>query len=203
MTSASPTLSPGPVSPGPSPFDEIVSRVIYEYNTLHNPRSIRLLSLKRAPKDGLLQCSVIEASLDHPPLYEALSYAWDAQTRDRHILCNGQAVPVTANCRAALKHLCPPALSLKPRLLWIDAVCIDQQSVKERNVQVRLMDEIYRKADQVVVWLGEGNPGSDKAFWFLGKVAGMQDFKANDERIPALVQHCYGEMTLAIDNISI
>ena len=39
------------------------------------------------------------------------------------------------------------------RNLWIDAVCMDQESVEERNHQVQLMGKIYNSADYVVACL--------------------------------------------------
>jgi hypothetical protein len=46
---------------------------------------------------------------------------------------------------------------------WVDSICIDQTSHAERNQQVALMGEIYKRAEQVVVWLGEGNPETELA----------------------------------------
>ena len=43
------------------------------------------------------------------------------------------------------------------RSFWIDAICIDQQSIGEKNKQVRLMGEIYSSAKLVVSWLGSGD----------------------------------------------
>lgn len=41
-----------------------------------------------------------------------------------------------------------------PTLLWIDAICINQQDILERNQQVNLMATIYQRATIVRVWLG-------------------------------------------------
>ena len=41
--------------------------------------------------------------------------------------------------------------------LWIDAICIDQSSLQERNHQVRMIGEVFTKADRVNAWLGYGN----------------------------------------------
>lgn len=37
---------------------------------------------------------------------------------------------------------------------WIDALCIDQFNVEERNLQVLRMTSIYRQAEEVVAWIG-------------------------------------------------
>lgn len=51
-------------------------------------------------------------------------------------------------------------LRLKPgksRYLWIDAICINQDDIAEKNSQVAMMAEIYKKATRVNIWLGESN----------------------------------------------
>jgi hypothetical protein len=39
-------------------------------------------------------------------------------------------------------------------LLWIDALCINQDDVNERTQQVRMMGDVYSSAEQVIIWLG-------------------------------------------------
>ena len=60
----------------------------------------------------------------------------------------------------ALRYLRDPC---RPRIMWIDALCIDQSSVEERNHQVGQMGVIYRKASSVIAWLGEASIDSDIA----------------------------------------
>ena len=64
--------------------------------------------------------------------------------------------PITTNLEAALRYL---SYSDVERVLWIDAICIDQSNVEERNHQVPLMKTIYSNADAVQVWLGEPTDG--------------------------------------------
>jgi Heterokaryon incompatibility protein (HET) len=40
------------------------------------------------------------------------------------------------------------------RLLWIDAICINQEDVDERNHQVQMMFDIYQQAQVVRAWIG-------------------------------------------------
>jgi hypothetical protein len=40
------------------------------------------------------------------------------------------------------------------RVLWVDALCINQEDTRERNHQVKQMGAIYQRAERVVVWLG-------------------------------------------------
>jgi hypothetical protein len=83
--------------------------------------------------------------------YEALSYCWGAPERTCSIICNNEVVKVTRNLFLALQHLRQPD---RPRYLWVDAICINQSDNSERSSQVRMMLEIYKRAFQVVIWLG-------------------------------------------------
>ncbi|KAJ8060060.1 hypothetical protein OCU04_011669 [Sclerotinia nivalis] len=93
-------------------------------------------------------------------LYEALSYAWGGTDNSRSISVNGQNLIVRENLHAALSRLRDPVLE---RIIWIDAICINQEDPKERGHQVQLMAKIYSKACRVIIWLGEAADDSDRA----------------------------------------
>ncbi|EGX95782.1 ankyrin and HET domain protein [Cordyceps militaris CM01] len=38
--------------------------------------------------------------------------------------------------------------------IWIDAICVNQNDVLERNIQVSMMTQIYGQAQSVIIWLG-------------------------------------------------
>jgi hypothetical protein len=109
-------------------------------------------------------CRLIHLSLDDNITYEALSYTWGSPTSKRTIFLDGQKFLVTRNLEIALRHL---RYVKDERYLWIDALCINQESVKERNQQVRKMGEIYKKATKVVVWLGPASEDSNIGMDFL------------------------------------
>ena len=67
------------------------------------------------------------------------------------IYCNGERSAITRNLYSALSDL---RHDNKPRVLWVDAVCINQADIDERNQKIRLMRKIYEKAKVVSVWLG-------------------------------------------------
>ncbi|KAG7288275.1 hypothetical protein NEMBOFW57_007806 [Staphylotrichum longicolle] len=137
----------------------------YEYTALENDgdvRFIRLLPSYFSQDDAPLQIELVTGRLGDPAsnapcshVYEALSYAWEGQTPDRTVLCQGRRLLVTANCEAAMRQL---RRRTRVRLLWIDAICIDQASIQDKSRQVRRMGDIYQQAQRVVVWLGEGSP---------------------------------------------
>ncbi|KAI4185415.1 MAG: hypothetical protein LQ346_005895 [Caloplaca aetnensis] len=137
---------------------------VFQYEALSNPRNIRLLKLLPAStRSDELDCTLDEACLDDHVSYEALSYTWGDATQRFGIRCNGQGLSITSNLSTALRYLRP---SSTPRTLWVDAVCINQNDIGERNQQVALMRDIYTKASQVVAWLGEEHPSDSAAMDF-------------------------------------
>jgi hypothetical protein len=125
--------------------------------------SIRILALEPSRDfNSDIRCRVIESSLNGAlGVYEALSYVWGSQICDLKITCNDRPFYVTTNCLLALRYLRKKA---KIRFLWVDAICIDQSSNAERGHQVELMGEIYKFANNVIIWLGEQQPGTRRAF---------------------------------------
>ncbi|KAK8108432.1 HET-domain-containing protein [Apiospora sp. TS-2023a] len=85
-------------------------------------------------------------------LYEALSYVWGPSETPRVVYVNEACLAVTENLYMALLRLRNHAL---PRVIWADAICINQSNLTERNSQVQLMAEIYSNASRVIVWLEE------------------------------------------------
>ena len=84
--------------------------------------------------------------------YEAVSYVWGSNLKTHEILCSNKSLLVPYNWWKVLKHLRWPK---KIRNLWVDAICIDQDSVSERSLQVAVMDKIYSRAKTVLIWLGD------------------------------------------------
>ncbi|KAF7550177.1 hypothetical protein G7Z17_g5896 [Cylindrodendrum hubeiense] len=73
-----------------------------------------------------------------------------------------QTFNVTESLYGALKSLRKSASQLRERFplldhqpLWVDALCINQSDIKERNSQVGIMRSIYSKAMFVFIWMGE------------------------------------------------
>lgn len=142
------------------------------YRALRRKDTIRLLQLH--PSDGhqdnddTLRCSLrhYELHSDDRPSYRALSYTWGVDDAQHPLHTGGGTVlMIRDNLRSAL-------LALRGRnscWLWVDAVCIDQESADERSHQVKLMAEIYSSANIVVIWLHSAGEQDDlqKAFGFI------------------------------------
>ena len=114
-------------------------------------------------------CTLEVASLDSLPTYEAISYVWGEG--DVLMELEGMEWAITPNLRACLCHLRD---EVEERTLWIDATCIDQRCIEERNEQVLLMKSIYGNAAHVNVWLGQGSEETDKAMAIIAAIASSQ-----------------------------
>jgi len=145
--------------------------VQYQHTCLRSLRSIRVIHLRpSSAKESPLICDLKEVSLDDLPQYHALSYSWDSQVASCPIHCGPGILQITPNCVAALRQLRHQS---DDQVLWIDSICIDQSSIEERGRQVGLMGEIYKLAQRVVVWLGEGDDTSTKAMQSLMDVGNI------------------------------
>ncbi|KAI1136884.1 heterokaryon incompatibility protein-domain-containing protein [Hypoxylon sp. FL0543] len=125
---------------------------------LRGQAHIRLLRiLPRQPADDI-RCTLDTLSLDGTTRYQALSYEWGPKFSSKTIHIMGQPMSIRLNLWNFLSRL-------KSRgyhdYLWCDAICIDQTNDDERNHQVQLMAQIYRKAHSVLVWLGEDREDSN------------------------------------------
>ncbi|GAP87007.1 putative heterokaryon incompatibility protein [Rosellinia necatrix] len=111
-----------------------------------------------------VRLSVVELASRPPPVYEALSYCWGDAADRRLVFCDGAPFPVTRNLETALRHLrrCGEGKGEDggDRVLWVDAICINQNDLAERAHQVGLMRQIYETASRVVIWLGEAKDDS-------------------------------------------
>lgn len=97
----------------------------------------------------------IKCILKHVPrqrdYHVCLSYMWGHQNSSESIIVNGKRFTVRQNLFDFLK------LARKLRTedwLWIDALCIDQDNIPERNHQVQQMAAIYQQARHVLVYPG-------------------------------------------------
>jgi hypothetical protein len=100
----------------------------------------------------LLHCDLQGANNN----YEALSYAWENATRNHSIICDDRKLEVTASLKDALQAIRDP---INPKLVWADAICINQDDDNEKSQQVAVMDRIYEYARSVTVWLGRDTEG--------------------------------------------
>ncbi|RKL33937.1 hypothetical protein BFJ72_g9719 [Fusarium proliferatum] len=107
----------------------------------------------------MLECKLHVCNLkENATAYEALSYTWGApdSSSERKITVISQGInrsmAISGSLHAALRELRRNDAS---RVVWADAICINQEDGKEKGQQVALMGQIFSGAWQVIVWLGE------------------------------------------------
>lgn len=186
----------------PPPFLAMENK--YQYSELGTPRETRLIKLRTdVEQDAPLSCELVTTFMDTPDPYVALSYTWGNEIgRERMaVLSSGQALAedapailVTPNCAAALRKLRASDL-IGGRGVWVDAICINQNSNEDKSFQVEMMAEIYEKAAAVAVWLGEKwaperyeNVAASTA-WYLNTVCKLPDGKGSTEFLIRRLKH--------------
>lgn len=135
----------------------------FEHSPLNadDPKAIQILELLPSRNlKGPICCELRHTSLGENVEYEALSYAWGEPEPGHTVFINGpHTLDVTRNCLEALTCL---RRRFHRRSLWVDAICIDQReddrSKRERDRQINIMGDVYRKAKKVLVWLGPSEP---------------------------------------------
>ena len=137
---------------------------------------IRVVTVLPGAPESLIESYLSIRNLEDPGQYEALSYAWETWTPSSSINLHHQSVQVTSSLSSALRFL---RYHDKPRHLWVDAICINQQDAAERGIQVALMADIMQKATEVCIWLGEEDEDSQRAFSSYSLLQELHDFRGN------------------------
>ena len=122
-------------------------------------RSLRLIEVLPFTEGREVECRIQHALLSNTESsdsgYNALSYAWGDQSAStkRTISLNGNSFSVGYDLYRFLVFAAKTLENVRQNL-WIDAICINQEDILERNHQVQQMGDIYRGAQTVFVWLG-------------------------------------------------
>lgn len=120
---------------------------------------------------GLIQCTIkhVDLNANPMPFYRALSYTWGPPEDTQDISLNGRFLEVRRNLHDLLVAFRARLFNFRGggvfeeevQWLWIDQICVDQSVIQERNHQVQMMADIYKKANYVYVWLGASNPRTE------------------------------------------
>ena len=122
----------------PTPFYDYLDEIYAPLKLTKD--QIRLLKVSPGLTEEPLRCSLERIPLNSKAHYTALSYCWGDANDRANITVNGQDISVTRNLASALKRM---RNVNQNTLVWADALCINQQDVTERSVQVGLMRDIY------------------------------------------------------------
>jgi hypothetical protein len=162
-------------------------------------REIRLLVVRPATteaRDSALELSLVKSRLgsdgkecesrvkeEDSLKYMALSYTWGDPHPTFTVLLDGIEFTVRKNLYEALLHFRPTEGEL---VIWIDAICINQDDMQERESQVALMRDIYTEAKGVWAWLGPGDAAKSRsAFTFLADLAHREYDDVQDDPLRA------------------
>ncbi|KUJ18559.1 uncharacterized protein LY89DRAFT_732116 [Mollisia scopiformis] len=138
-----------------APLDEVA----------HEIRLVTLHPARRFKDPVRISLSIAPFTSGRVPQFEALSYAWGAHEHTSTIFVGEkgfETLSVTENLGIALPYL---RYKDKPRVLWIDAICVNQRDPEERSKQVKRMADIYSSAARVIAWLG---PSSETTATAIG-----------------------------------
>lgn len=178
----------------------------------------RVLDLLPGENNNDLKCSIrplLSMEAGRIQEYEALSYTWketsyertldpslnpgyDAPLRNRmeilhKVFCDGAYLEIGTGLRDALLTLRHPT---EKRTLWVDQLCINQNNISERAHHVNLMRHIYNRAKKVIVWTGEEDEHSVKAFQLINALNNMAELSSNGK--DAAVPDCESDEWLAL-----
>lgn len=135
-------------------------------------QQIRILEVLPGNPSDRLKVTIKSIDLDEAKEtgFDALSYSWGGHAILRRIIeANDCLFMVTDTAFRALKTL---RNSTEKRYIWIDSICINQADKEEKKSQVgKFMAFIYRDAQNVIVWLGEGPAHLGDAFDIVRQVA--------------------------------
>ena len=142
----------------------------YNYRPLnHHQQLIRLLHVLPGQHSEPIKADIQHASLSAipAPLYETISYVWGNPAKTALIELSGKYLRVPHNTHAALQRM---RLSDKPRMLWIDAISINQDDIHERCQQVALMGRIYSSSAANLIHLCDDDNIGAQVLRIIGRV---------------------------------
>ena len=117
----------------------------YNYNPLDlSKQSLRLVRLLKGQFAADIQCEIFQTWLYQaggPVPYEALSYTWGSMGKRAKITVDSCVMHITKNLHEALQHL---RLIDEDRILWVDAISIDQDNIKNGDIKSNKC-EIYTR----------------------------------------------------------
>ena len=180
------------VPPGWSVYETLDGRYIFEEQCTENTTWTHPdPQFPLAAYDGY----ATNQSPTYKPKFEALSYAWGSTDKTETLLARTAAstsgsvgeVYINKSLASVLRHL---RYVESNRVLWIDAICINQADIPERNAQVSRMRYIYKLAQRTVFWIGPATNSSSLALSTLAYFGSQVEYTTcnNHLRSPDAVE---------------
>ncbi|TVY54631.1 Heterokaryon incompatibility protein 6,OR allele [Lachnellula cervina] len=151
-------------------------------------REIRICDLYSSSElSAPLICSLRIVPLDKVGEFVAFSYVWGQEPATEAITINGFQHQIRSNLAAGLRRfranhyqsMSGKLRKPRPISVWVDAICINQDSIEERNHQVPLMRLIFSECEYAFSWLGESDGTSDLA---MDSIARLETFECMQAR---------------------
>ncbi|OTA76416.1 hypothetical protein M434DRAFT_402520 [Hypoxylon sp. CO27-5] len=124
-------------------------------------KEIRLLKILPGQGSEPVHVELFTTSLGNQSEYIALSYTWCADGSDAVIHFGQENISVTETLHHAILQIRD---TQDTTVIWIDAICINQDSMDEKNDQVPLMVDIYTSGKAVIIWLGDSTKNMEIVF---------------------------------------
>lgn len=122
------------------------------YLPLFGWKPLRLLRIEpSATSDGALETTFVNTTLADSEDFEVLSFIPSEVEASAHICINGQRCSVAPELSLLLRRFRDRH---KPRILWIDVLCINYYDIEEKTCQVSILKDIYAAATRILVYLG-------------------------------------------------
>ncbi|KAK3393963.1 hypothetical protein B0H63DRAFT_505755 [Podospora didyma] len=118
--------------------------------------SIRLLNVRADSSEPHgIRCELRNTSLTTALSFSAVSYRWSMLPASHAVTVSGMSLNVNENLLQLVLCLAQLPAS-RGQFFWVDALCINQRSINERNHQIRLMARIYSSAAREFIeeWKG-------------------------------------------------
>lgn len=144
----------------------------YQYEPLLE-NQFRILEITAVHPE--ISCRLVTCVAGQTPSFSALSYAWGSEPNTKSIICDYARFLITSHLYECLVSI---FLENGPTRLWVDAICINQSSDREKASQVAKMHRLYSNADLVYVWLGQVGDRSDEAMDAIRNVHLPEDSKS-------------------------
>lgn len=151
-------------------------------------KCIRLLRMRPfSPRDSISSFEMTKHDMGDLPEYAAISYVWGSSSERHQVLIDESYMEVNSSAHAALTQACNlnrTAVNDEGDdhvYLWMDTICINQQDLREKGLQVMMMAEIYQMASVVYACIGSHDDGSEVLPEFLDALWDVHQGNETDE----------------------
>ncbi len=170
----------------------------YAYAPLPGFWNIRLLTIHPGKENDPLLGEIGVTSLGQARTFNALSYQWGTKLKTYSLNTSEGHLPITESLHQALRRL---RNKTKGIVLWVDAVCINQDNPHEKAVQLGLMEHIFRSANSVLAWLGEDADDSHHAIEALRRLGStssnlVEESQKEEAHSPSVMLYPHDMITL-------